>query len=176
MTKYVDQQMAANTDAKQAIQEWARIKTFLDERWSRAILYIADLKEKFSRLDRYCYISLICSHQKQGTTIIDYIQNIDHTLQLEYIGFTYQAIALNSIGSAYPFYVKKEFYRSIDGITYLPSKEKPIYFTGEGASSYLFVKRVIGPYMPLLKGGKKITRQARSPTAYAHPSKTRTKS
>ena len=181
-TRYATMMLAINQEHVQYVSQnshvaglweiWVKIQTFLAKRQANAHLFISDLYFKFANIQNlgfnYCYISLICA-TKTGGIIIDYLENIDNSLQLNHIGFKYQAIALNGISSAYSFYVHKKFYRSIDGVDFYENgttynKEKNrfslveskanIYFTGESTSGgYLFVKRVGIPYLKFSQGG-----------------------
>lgn len=113
-----------------------------------------DMSSKFWQLRTYLYVSLICSNQKKAGFIIDMISSLPSENQRKYFGFSYQAVALHGIDSAYTYYVKKGFKRSLDGVNYYEDDPQSItsFFTGEYDGS-LFVKRVDPPVK--LTGGKK---------------------
>jgi hypothetical protein len=117
-----------------------------------------DMSNKFWQLRTYLYISLICSNQKKAGFIIDMIASLSTESQRKFFGFTYQAVALHGIDSAYTYYVKKGFKRSLDGVNYFEDDPDAVssFFTGEYDGS-LFVKRVDPPtqFGVKLTGGKK---------------------
>lgn len=105
-----------------------------------------DLARKFWKtLESYAYVCLLCSNKKKAGFILDKLSSMSHEEQKKYLGFNYQLISLNGIDTAYTYYVKQGFKRSLDGITYYPNTQKYgsylMYFTGE-YDGYLFVKRV----------------------------------
>jgi hypothetical protein len=98
---------------------------------------------KLWQLNKYCYICLICSNQQKGGIIIDTLSSLSLFNQKRLCGFVYQALSLNGVDTAYEYYLKKNFKRSIDGISYYSdnSLAMNVNFTGE-YDGYLFTKRI----------------------------------
>jgi hypothetical protein len=104
--------------------------------------YLLDLYSRFSPLKSHLYISAICSNRKKAGHILDNLTSLTYQQQNDYLGFQYQILSLNGIDSAYSYYVKKGFKRSLDGVLYFPEGEEHVeYFDGE-YDGYLFTKRV----------------------------------
>lgn len=72
-------------------------------------------------VENVLYVYVVCSNMKMGSALLRVVEDPPQRL-LTALGRTYEAVRLDAVRSAYPFYIRRKYIRTKDLRTFLPFK------------------------------------------------------